>query len=924
MSTVLVLALVMLFAPAARAQANDDDAQPPRCTDLSGKVSLPCPSPRQPGSDVLKESDDNTVRSTGNAGAASQAPRPEARDSASAPSTAKTVPAEERSHSGAAIRPAVIATPSAADPRASIGFYPRTPPDPEPPSQPPPATASSPASRFPRSPELSLARNLIQDQKDIWTSPLRLRLDDVQWLVPLMGAATLSTFSDTAIERHLPTSTSLQTRSKSYSDYGLAAFAGASGAAWLLGAATHNDHLRETGILSGEAALNSLALAYAIKSVVQRDRPYQGDGGGAFFSKGDSFPSFHAAGAWSMATVIAHEYPGPLTALMAYGGAAAVSTLRVTGRQHFTSDVLVGSALGYFIGRHVYNAHHDRQDMARYGTFERLPSADRPRSPDNMGSAFVPLDSWVYSAFDRLAALGYIHTAFAGLRPWTRLECLRLLDEAAPAIEASKHSSDGALRLYHSLQAEFAFDSENVAGGRNISAELESLYTRFTAISGPPLTDGYHFGRTIVNDYGRPYQRGFNMVSGLSGRAEAGPLAFYVRAEYQHSPSAPALADAARQTISAVDMLPSVAPATAIGARDQARLLDAYVALNLHNWQVSAGKQTLSWGPGEGGSMMFSDNVEPVTMLRFNRVVPYELPSIFKLLGPIRTEFFLGRLSGYQFVQSPSGLVGQFGSSLDSQPFIHGQTLSFKPTANLELGFSRTTIYGGPGYPFTEHTFFRSLFSTGNALAGAADKPGDRRSGVDFTYRLPGLRDWVTFYGDGFTEDEYSPVAYADRSIWRAGLYISHFPGLSKLDLRTEGVYSDNPLGGHVGPGYYYFNVTWRDGYTNAGNLIGSWIGRAGQGAQAWATYHFDPKNSVQVNFRHQKVSREFIPSGGTLTDVGVRANLWTHGSINVSSLLQYERWTFPVLAAGRQSDFSSSVQLTFWPRDWGKRLTGR
>jgi hypothetical protein len=200
-------------------------------------------------------------------------------------------------------------------------------------------------------------------------------------------------------------------------------------------------------------------------------------------------------------------------------------------------------------------------------------------------------------------------------------------------------------------------------------------------------------------------------------------------------------------------------------------------------------------------------------------------------------------------------------------------------------------------------------------VAGNVDKPGDRRSGLDFSYRLPGLRNWLTFYGDGFTEDEYSPVAYADRSVWHAGLYLSHFPRLPKLDLRTEGIYSDSPLGGDLGPGYFYSNLTWRDGYRNEGNLIGSWIGRAGQGAQAWTTYHFNPKNFVQLNFRHQKVSREFIPSGGTLTDVGLRADLWVRSTLSFSSVVQYEKWSFPVLATGAQSNVTGSFQLTFHPK---------
>ncbi len=114
---------------------------------------------------------------------------------------------------------------------------------------------------------------------------------------------------------------------------------------------------------------------------------------------------------------------------------------------------------------------------------------------------------------------------------------------------------------------------------------------------------------------------------------------------------------------------------------------------------------------------------------------------------------------------------------------------------------------------------------------------------MDFSYRLPGLRNWLTFYGDGFTDDQFSPIGYADRSVWHAGLYLSHVPLVPKLDLRAEEVYTDSPLGGMIGHGFFYSNLTWRSGYTNDGNLIGSWIGREGQGAQAWSNYWFSARD---------------------------------------------------------------------------------
>ena len=131
---------------------------------------------------------------------------------------------------------------------------------------------------------------------------------------------------------------------------------------------------------------------------------------------------------------------------------------------------------------------------------------------------------------------------------------------------------------------------------------------------------------------------------------------------------------------------------------------------------------------------------------------------------------------------------------------------------------------------------------------------------MDWSYRLPMMRDWVTFYGDAFADDQISPIAYLDRSAIRAGLYFSHLPRTPKLDFRVEGVYTDLPAGGALSHGFFYSNDRYLNGYTNDGQLMGSWIGREGQGAQAWTNYWFSPRNRLQFNFRHQKVSQQFIP----------------------------------------------------------------
>jgi hypothetical protein len=101
---------------------------------------------------------------------------------------------------------------------------------------------------------------------------------------------------------------------------------------------------------------------------------------------------------------------------------------------------------------------------------------------------------------------------------------------------------------------------------------------------------------------------------------------------------------------------------------------------------------------------------------------------------------------------------------------------------------------------------------------------------------------------------------------------------------------------------------------------MGSWVGREGQGVQAWTTYWFTPRNKLQFEFRHLKVSREFITDGGTEADASVRGDFWVRSSFSLSAMVQYEAWTFPVLATSRQSDLSSSLQLTFWPKGFSRK----
>ena len=755
-------------------------------------------------------------------------------------------------------------------------------------------------------------KHLVTDQQQFWTSPARFQTKDLKWILPGAGVTAAFIATDSWWSKQVPLSH--VATSKTVSDYGTYSFIGLGGASFLLGQIKHDDHLSEAGLLAGEAAINATAVAYAFKEITQRQRPYQGNGHGNFFAGGSSFPSEHSAIAWSVASVWAHEYPGWFSQMAAYGLASTVTITRVTAKQHFPSDAIIGSVLGWYFGRQVYRAHHDPElGGSGWSSVFEEKTGEKVRNPNYMASPYVPLDSWIYPALQRLIALGYIQSDVLGMRPWTRMACARLLEDTGNKFPDNGIEEGQPGRIYAALTSEFKAEIARLDGAANVGARIESVYTRTTEISGTPVRDGYHFGQTIINDYGRPYWAGFNNITGLAADAEAGPVSVYFRGEYQHSPAMPSESQQTLAATAAADFTPPLANGTA--EANQFALLDSAAAVNLDNLQISFGTQSVWLGPGESGSLLLSNNAAPFPMVKIDDVAPHEIPGLSSILGPFRAEFFVGQLSGQHWeectassCQSYPGYPNVVGPNISPQPFIHGEKISFQPTPNFEFGMGVTAMFGGPGLPVTFGNFFRTYYIHTPNLA---NNPGKRVSAADFTYRIPGLRNWLTLYMDSMVWDEISPIG-STRANVNPGIYMPRIPKIPKLELRAEGV--NISRANEFPPGFVYFNADrYRSGYVNNGYLLGSWIGRAGRGGQDWLTYWLSPRNKLQVGYRLQTVAPDFI-GGGRLADYSAQSEFMVGRNVSVSGFLQYEHWRFPVLAPTPQSNVTGSIQLTFYP----------
>ena len=545
------------------------------------------------------------------------------------------------------------------------------------------------------------------------------------------------------------------------------------------------------------------------------------------------------------------------------------------------------------------------QNSSGDATSRDLPA--RVHNSKGMGSTYVQLDSWIYPALDRLAALGYAGRGFEGIRPWTRMACARMLGGSREALRIFHPLSEDAEDLLSSLEEEFSYEIALEDGQRNLSASLESAYVRTVSISGPALTDSYHFGQTVSYDFGRPFERGMNGQAGGAFRTEAGPFALYVRTEYQHAPSASASSDAVLNVIALKDEVP-IPPDVGIGGINRPRVLDTYIVMNLspvklNDWQLSVGRQSHSWGPGLNGAFLLSDNAEPFDMVEVVNPEPIRLPLFLKFLGPARIDQFLGRLAN---------------RTDHANPWVYGQKITFKPLPGLEIGYGRlTTIGGRGGDPFTLHNFVLSYF--GQVSQKLDSIPGENNNEMDWTLYVPKVRNYIVLYGEVYAFDDFiawvRPTAYP----FRPGIYITRIPGIPKLDLHIEAANTQAPgwnslTGGNEGR-VVYWNDSYHEANTNNGFLMGNTVGRDGQTIQGWLTYWASPRSTFQLIYKNNFVDPAFIPGGGAWQDYSVQNEFHCRSGWYVKSQLQYEHIShYPLLFNGRQQNVTAIVELGFMP----------
>lgn len=214
-------------------------------------------------------------------------------------------------------------------------------------------------------------RHVAQDEVGIVESPLRAPKDELLWLLPFGAATGLAVHYDTEAIQNLGVDPKREDRFSKISDYGglYGPFA-AAGAGYLAGNVRHDNYLTETAVLSAEAMADAGILDEGLKYALDREYPRLDNARGGLWPHGPkdwpnnpSMPSEHAMNVWAFAHVVAGQYNGMATKAIVYGLASTVSVSRVIARDHFPSDVVVGSTLGWLVGGYVL--HHRSLEHGR-------------------------------------------------------------------------------------------------------------------------------------------------------------------------------------------------------------------------------------------------------------------------------------------------------------------------------------------------------------------------------------------------------------------------------------------------------------------------------------------------------------------------------------------------------------------------------
>ncbi len=235
------------------------------------------------------------------------------------------------------------------------------------------------------------------------------------------------------------------------------------------------------------------------------------------------------------------------------------------------------------------------------------------------------------------------------------------------------------------------------------------------------------------------------------------------------------------------------------------RLDGSYVAAQFGNWLFGLDKIHRWWGPGWDGSLIYSNNAEPIPSLSIQRLHATAFKNrLLSWIGPWNLTLTMGQLEQQRVI---------------ANALFFTSRLTIKPTSGLEIGFSRAAQWGGEGRPQDFDTFVRMLAgkdNVGQDGTNQANQPGNQLAGFDVRWVSPLFRLPYAIYAQGMGEDEANGLPANYIGLFGVEWWTSkHSLYLETADTRSRFAHHDPELN------VAYEHSVYRSGYRYRGRSIG-------------------------------------------------------------------------------------------------------
>ncbi|MCF6157489.1 MAG: capsule assembly Wzi family protein [wastewater metagenome] len=420
-----------------------------------------------------------------------------------------------------------------------------------------------------------------------------------------------------------------------------------------------------------------------------------------------------------------------------------------------------------------------------------LSAADRTNIPLKNWGGFAINRSWIYDALERIVLAGLADQVLLNTKPLSRVEAAKIIAQAVQRIQQDQtgnYNNRGYLEeILYKLIEEFGPELAEIGVRTPLNHEAQPRFFGLKPVDHIQLGNAFaNNPQEPVTNFGREFREGTNHAFTFDGRGNMGDfLSLYYQPEIFFNEDT-----------------------------TQGRLRIGYAKLTFWNVELEAGRDSIWWGPGFRGSMLFSNNAPPLDQVRLGSAEPFRLPWIFKHIGPIKATTFVGKLDSDQ---EPSN------------PFVGGYRISLAPSRLLEIGHGRAYQFGGDGVGYTITDFPGTIFQT-TTSEGVDDRDSPRNINnllsFDITLRIPNVGRYIyiaedmALYGELGWDDTQKGWIYPKEPGGLVGTYLTGFLGDPKLDFRLEYARTTSIMFTH--------NNRYEQGFIYRGSLLSHFIGTDG------------------------------------------------------------------------------------------------